>query len=125
MISPQTCFNFSELVLFFFMPFIIGGQIDDSTSSLQIGLYNRQFDDFVDLNAGEKTMMKLWNAHMCRFPVLGNNMLQIELDRFVDAHAAVIVGMNLYKNFLLHLTNLVEFGVLDQGGFFVELSLGL
>ena len=90
---------------------------------MQIGLYDRQFDDFVDLNAGEKTIMKLWNAHMCRFPVLGNNMLQIELDRFVDAHAAVIVGMNLYKNFLLHLTNLVEFGVLDQGGLFVELSL--
>ena len=107
------------------MRLIIGSQIDDTTSSLQIGLYNRQFDDFVDLNAGEKTMMKLWNAHMCRFPVLGNNMLQIELDRFVDAHAAAIVGMNLYKNFLLHLTNLVEFGVLDQGGFFVELSLGL
>ena len=58
--------------------------------------------------------MKLWNGHMYRNPALGSKMLIVELDRFVDAHAADIVGMNLYKNFVLHLTNLVEFGVIDK-----------
>ena len=68
----------------------------------------------MDLNAGEKSIMKLWNAHMLRNPALGSSMLVVELDRFVDAHAADIVGMNLYKNFLLHLGNLYEFGVIDR-----------
>ena len=80
----------------------------------QIGLSDRQIDDFLDLNAGEKAFMKLWNGHMYRNPALGSKMLTVELDRFVDAHAADIVGMNLYKNFVLHLTNLVEFEVIDQ-----------
>ena len=37
--------------------------------SLQIGLSDRQIDDFVDLNAGEKAFFKLWNAHLHRLAI--------------------------------------------------------
>ena len=83
--------------------------------SFQIGLSERQIDDFVDLNAGEKAFFKLWNAHLHRNPALGSNMLVIVLNLFIDAHAHDIIRMDLYKNFILHLTNLVEFGVIEQG----------
>ncbi len=82
--------------------------------SWQQQLSDRQIDDFVDLNAGEKAFMKMWNRHLFEHECHGNNMLLRVLDLFIDRHAVDIVERNLYKNFLLHLANLVEFDVIDQ-----------
>jgi hypothetical protein len=82
--------------------------------SWQAGLSDRQIDDFVDLNPGEKAFFKLWNRHLFEQPCYGNRMMLCVLDAFIDDHALDIVCGNLYKNFLLHLTNLVEYMVLDQ-----------
>lgn len=75
---------------------------------------NRQIDDFLDLNDGEKAFYKLWNTHMHFNPCFGDVMMVQILEKFIDERGTQIWKYNLYKNFLLHLTNFYEFGILDQ-----------
>ncbi|XP_059078699.1 uncharacterized protein LOC131877127 isoform X1 [Tigriopus californicus] len=75
---------------------------------------NRQIDDFLDLNSGEKGFMKLWNTFLHHNPCYGDRMLVILLEKFIQETAPTILAKNLYRNFVLHVTNLHDFGSLDQ-----------
>ncbi len=75
---------------------------------------DRQVDDFLDLNDGEKEFFKLWNAHLHRHPCFGDKMMYWVLLLFVEEHGDAIIQKNLYNNFMLHLTNFYDFAVLDQ-----------
>lgn len=74
----------------------------------------RQIDEFVDLNGGEKAFFKLWNTHLHENPCYGDNMLLDILDMFIDAHGVQIYRRQLYKNFMLHLSNLHSFGAISS-----------
>lgn len=95
-------------------------------------------DEFTDVNEGEKEVMKLWNLHGMKHGLVINQFLLINLvtifsnkyfiffsdryvgdcqipaacDKFVDQYWQEIFTRGLYKNFILHLNNLFDFGIL-------------
>ena len=57
--------------------------------------------------------MKLWNDHVVDNPIIADRHVKIILDDFIDRHAAEVNRKNLYKNFVLHVNNLHDFGLLS------------
>ncbi|XP_018012195.1 polycomb protein suz12-A-like isoform X2 [Hyalella azteca] len=72
-------------------------------------------DDFSDVNDGEKEIMKLWNVHVMKHNFVGDCQLPIACSMFVDAHGEEVIRRNLYRNYLLHLVSLYDFGVMGAG----------
>lgn len=68
----------------------------------------------MDLNEGEKALFKLWNGHLHKYPCYGDDMMIPILEKFIDAFGPQIHRRSLYKNFLLHLSNFHEFGILSS-----------
>ena len=81
-----------------------------------------QINDFSDLNGGEKSFLKLWNEHLTTSPCFGDRHVYITLQNFIDKFAQVIFEQNLYRNFILHVTNLSEFGVLSRPAVFLSIT---
>ena len=77
-------------------------------------LTQKQTDDFVDLNEGEKAFFKLWNTHLHRNPCFGDRMMVQILDMFITQNSVRIFRANLYKNFMLHLSNFHQFGIISS-----------
>lgn len=82
----------------------------------------RQIDDFVDLNEGEKAFFKLWNTHLHNHPCYGDYMMLTILEMFIDQYGEVIWQRRLYRNFVLHLSNFVDFGILSQSTMFAMVT---
>ena len=74
----------------------------------------RQIDDFDDVNEGEKAFFKLWNTHIHCNPCFGDRMLLMSLGEFIDQNWIQIHRRNLYKNFMLHLSNMHDFGAISS-----------
>lgn len=74
----------------------------------------RQIDDFVDLNEGEKSLMKLWNTHLHLNPCYGDRMLIQILEEFIEQYGLKIYRQHLQKNFMLHLSNLHDFQAISS-----------
>ncbi len=79
-----------------------------------VGNSDRMIDDFLDLNEGEKGFFKLWNAHLHRHPCYGDEMMMRILALFVDECGECVARERLYRNFILHLSNLCDFDVLNE-----------
>ena len=74
----------------------------------------RQINDFVDLNDGEKAIMNMWNGHLQLNPISGKRMLIQCLEDFIRQHGLKIYRQNLYKNLVLHLSNLHDFRLISS-----------
>lgn len=72
-------------------------------------------DDFTDVNEGEKEMLKIWNLHAMKHNFVGYSQMPLACEMFVDEHGDEILTKNLYRNFLLHLTNLHDYDMLTAG----------
>jgi len=48
---------------------------------------------------------------------VGDCQIPLACKRFVDRYGKEIIEKNLYRNFILHLTNLYDFGLLPANGF--------
>ncbi|XP_074600841.1 polycomb protein Su(z)12 [Brevipalpus obovatus] len=70
-------------------------------------------DEFTDVNEGEKELMKIWNLHEMKHGFVGDCQIPRACNDFVDKHWRDILEKNLYMNFILHLTNLFDFGILS------------
>ena len=79
-----------------------------------IDLSHRQIDDFLDLNQGEKALMKFWNTHLHKNPCYGDRMLIQILAEFIDQYGLRIYRQNLQKNLMLHLSNLHDFAAISS-----------
>ncbi|BFZ02950.1 hypothetical protein BsWGS_05989 [Bradybaena similaris] len=69
-------------------------------------------DEFTDVNEGEKALMKMWNLHVMDKEYIGDCMVPHACMTFVDEHGAEIIQKHLRRNFLLHLVNLFDFGLI-------------
>ncbi|XP_057370743.1 polycomb protein SUZ12-like [Daphnia carinata] len=69
-------------------------------------------DEFTDVNEGEKELMKLWNLHVLKHNYVGDCQMGVALQMFLDAHGQELLKRNLYRNFILHLSNLYDFGII-------------
>uniref|UniRef100_A0A3Q4GSF2 SUZ12 polycomb repressive complex 2 subunit a n=1 Tax=Neolamprologus brichardi TaxID=32507 RepID=A0A3Q4GSF2_NEOBR len=73
----------------------------------------KQIEDFMDVNEGEKEIMKLWNLHVMKHGFIADNQMNEACLLFAEHHAAVIVKRNLCRNFLLHLISMHDFNLIS------------
>lgn len=76
---------------------------------------NRLVNDFTDVNEGEKEIMNLWNAHVMERNYVGDVQMADACNHFIYRYGRELIHKNLYRNFLLHLTNLYDFGLITCG----------
>lgn len=109
-------------------------------SSFELTMSLSRIDDFIDISAEEKQLMKLWNTHIFTFPPFGERLMPAVCQRFVERFANAIVEKNLRHNLLLHFLHLWDSGLLlvqevekflemvdcyhFQGAEFLDLNLG-
>ncbi|CAG7628836.1 unnamed protein product [Allacma fusca] len=74
-------------------------------------------DEFTDVNEGEKELMKMWNLHVLKHNYVGDCQIPLACTRFVELQGKEIIKKNLYRNFVIHLTSMFDFGLLDAKGF--------
>lgn len=75
-------------------------------------------EDFTDVNEGEKEMLKLWNLHVLKHNFVGYTQMPLACEMFVNEYGNDILAKNLYRNFLLHLTNLHDHDMLSSSQMF-------
>lgn len=74
----------------------------------------RMLDEFTDVNDGEKLLMKMWNLHVMRMGTVADCHVPHAVTTFIEKHGPTIMAQHLYKNLLLHLANLLEFGLISS-----------
>ncbi|ERL90724.1 hypothetical protein D910_08071, partial [Dendroctonus ponderosae] len=70
-------------------------------------------DEFTDVNEGEKELMKMWNLHVMKYGFVGDCQIPLACQMFVQQKGKELLLKNLYRNFVLHLTSLFDFGLIS------------
>ncbi|GAB6031170.1 suppressor of zeste 12 [Chamberlinius hualienensis] len=86
----------------------IDSEAENDPEWLQIKT-KRMIDEFTDVNEGEKELMKLWNLHVMKFGFVGDNQIPTACKMFVNIHGREILNRKLFRNFVLHMCNLLDF----------------
>lgn len=73
----------------------------------------QMIDEFTDVNEGEKELMKMWNLHVMKYGYVGDCQIPIALDMFIDCRGKELVQKNLYRNFVLHMSSMFDFGLVS------------
>lgn len=73
----------------------------------------QMIDEFTDVNEGEKELMKMWNLHIMRNGYVGDIQIPLACEMFLDLHGKELLEKNLYKNFILHLCNFFDYGLIS------------
>ncbi|XP_013401571.1 polycomb protein suz12 [Lingula anatina] len=92
-------------------------EIDEDSESENDPMWLREktiqmLDEFTDVNEGEKEIMKMWNIHVMRNNYIADCQFTTACQTFVAEHGVTIVEKNLCRNFLLHMINLYDFGLI-------------
>ncbi|BHF65517.1 Polycomb protein suz12 [Sparganum proliferum] len=79
--------------------------------------YQRKVEEFTDVNKGEKEIMQIWNVHLLSIKpvntvICDSQMTNLVLS-FITIHARWLHERGLRNNLLLHLTNLVDYGLVS------------
>ncbi|KAL3271381.1 hypothetical protein HHI36_021865 [Cryptolaemus montrouzieri] len=69
----------------------------------------RMVDSFRDVNKGEKEIMKMWNLHVLKNGYIGDCQMELACNTFIEQEGDEIVTKKLYRNFLVHLSNMVDY----------------
>ncbi|XP_054285941.1 polycomb protein suz12-B-like isoform X2 [Macrosteles quadrilineatus] len=70
-------------------------------------------DEFTDVNEGEKELMKMWNLHVMRHGYVGDCQIPLACNMYLQAKGRELLKKNLYRNFVLHMCNLFDFGLVS------------
>nr|CAH7754506.1 unnamed protein product [Callosobruchus chinensis] len=70
-------------------------------------------DEFTDVNEGEKELMKMWNLHVMRHGFVGDCQIPVACQTFVQDKGKELLMKNLYKNFVIHMCSLFDFGLVS------------
>lgn len=70
-------------------------------------------DEFTDVNEGEKELMKMWNLHVMKYNYVGDCQIPIACQMFLQMRGKELLEKNLYRNFILHVSSLHDFGLLS------------
>nr|CDS33784.1 polycomb protein suz12 A [Hymenolepis microstoma] len=79
--------------------------------------YQRRVQEITDVNKGEKELMQIWNAYILsvrpRDIVVADCNIDQLLMGFVKSYGVRMNNQNLRNAFILHLTNLYDYGILS------------
>ncbi|XP_014260989.1 polycomb protein suz12 isoform X2 [Cimex lectularius] len=72
-------------------------------------------DDFTDVNEGEKELMKMWNLHVMKHGSMfvGDCQVPLACTTFLQQKGKELLKKNLYRNFVLHMCSLFDFGLVS------------
>lgn len=70
-------------------------------------------DEFTDVNEGEKELMKMWNLHIMKHGYVGDCQIPLACSMFVQLKGKELLLKNLYRNFVLHMCSLFDFGLVS------------
>ncbi|XP_011498997.1 PREDICTED: polycomb protein suz12-A [Ceratosolen solmsi marchali] len=70
-------------------------------------------DDFTDVNEGEKELMKMWNLHVMKHGYVGDCQIPLACQMFLEKKGKELLMKNLYRNFILHMCSLFDFGLVS------------
>lgn len=70
-------------------------------------------DEFTDVNEGEKELMKMWNLHVMKYGFVGDCQIPLACQMFVQHKGKELLLKNLYKNFVIHMGSLFDFGLVS------------
>ncbi|XP_049778791.1 polycomb protein suz12-B [Schistocerca cancellata] len=70
-------------------------------------------DEFTDVNEGEKELMKMWNLHVMKHGYVGDCQIPLACTMFLQAKGKELLQKNLYRNFVLHMCSLFDFGLVS------------
>lgn len=73
----------------------------------------KMMNDFVDVNDGEKEIMKLWNLFVLKHAFVSDSQISTAVMIFVETHGEFIMANNLYRNCIIHLSNLFDYGLIS------------
>lgn len=78
----------------------------------------RMIEEFVDVNDGEKEIMKLWNLFTLKRAVISESQIPETAISFVENHGEFILANNLKRNCMIHLSNLFDYGLISDADFY-------
>lgn len=78
----------------------------------------RMINEFVDVNDGEKEIMKLWNLFILKHAVISESQMPETAISFVERHGEYILANNLKRNCIVHLSNLFDYGLISDADFY-------
>ncbi|XP_043465594.1 polycomb protein suz12-B [Leptopilina heterotoma] len=70
-------------------------------------------DEFTDVNEGEKELMKMWNLHVMKHGYVGDCQIPLACQMFLETKGKELLMKNLYRNFVLHMCSLFDFGLIS------------
>lgn len=73
----------------------------------------KMMNDFVDVNDGEKDIMKLWNLFTLKHTFVSDLQIPAAVIAFIETHGEFILKNNLYRNCIIHLSNLFDYGLIS------------
>lgn len=73
----------------------------------------KMINEFVDVNDGEKAIMKLWNLFVLKHTFVSDSQIPAAVLSFIDIHGEFIIKNHLYRNFIIHLSNLFDYGLIS------------
>ena len=71
-------------------------------------------DEFEDVTPQEKLFMKLWNKFMKSHTEIADRALPTKCAQFLEKYKDEMVKLNLRQEWLLHLCNMWDFGLLSS-----------
>lgn len=74
-------------------------------------------DEFTDVNEGEKELMKMWNLHVMRHGFVGDCQTALACEMFVEMKGREVLAKNLYRNFVVHMCSLFDYGLVSSEAF--------
>nr|XP_021193266.2 LOW QUALITY PROTEIN: polycomb protein suz12-B [Helicoverpa armigera] len=80
-------------------------------------------DEFTDVNEGEKELMKMWNLHVMKYNYVGDCQIPIACQMFLQMRGKELLEKNLYRNFVLHMCSLHDFGLLSPVALYQTVQL--
>ncbi|XP_059475402.1 polycomb protein SUZ12 [Neocloeon triangulifer] len=79
-------------------------------------------DEFTDVNEGEKELMKMWNLHVMKQGYVGDCQIPLAVDMFIEVKGEEIIAKNLFRNFVVHMSSLFDFGLISAVGVYTTLQ---
>lgn len=73
----------------------------------------QMIDEFTDVNEGEKELMKMWNLHVMKYGFVGDCQIPLACAMFVEHKGKELLLKNLYRNFVVHMCSLFDFGLVS------------
>lgn len=83
----------------------------------------KMINDFVDVNDGEKGIMKLWNLFVLKHAFVGDTQIPAAVVAFVETHGDFIIENHLYRNCVIHLSNLFDYGLISAKDHFKAIKV--